>query len=136
MKHQRLVRVGTVYLPVMDVDVATEWYMNNLHARVSYKDEDKAILNIANLSLFLVRSLEEQSANFFDHNGSERFSMTFEVDGLHTLEALHNEYRQKGMKVGEIENRGHAGKNFVFYDLDGNMFDVWSELSPTFKEND
>ncbi|MFS0785344.1 VOC family protein [Shouchella sp. 1P09AA] len=136
MKHQGLVRVGTVYLPVMDVDVAAEWYVNNLHAEVSYKDEEKAILNIANLSLFLVRSLEEQSANFFDHNGSERFSMTFEVDGLCALDALHNEYLQKDMKVGEIESRGHGGKNFVFYDLDGNMFDVWSELSPTFKEYD
>nr|WP_197140727.1 hypothetical protein [Lysinibacillus sphaericus] len=38
----------------------------------------------------------------------------------------------KGIKV---ENRGHAGKNFVFYDVDGNKFDVWSELSPIFKEN-
>jgi len=41
----------------------------------------------------------------------------------------------KGIKVGKVENRGHAGKNFVFYDVDGNKFDVWSELSPIFKEN-
>ncbi|PDZ72095.1 glyoxalase, partial [Bacillus pseudomycoides] len=38
------------------------------------------------------------------------------------------------IKVGEIENRGHTGKNFVFYDLDGNKFDVWSELSSIFRE--
>ncbi len=40
----------------------------------------------------------------------------------------------KEIRVGEIENRGHSGRNFVFYDLDGNKFDVWSELSPTYKE--
>ncbi|EKN66486.1 hypothetical protein BABA_15292 [Neobacillus bataviensis LMG 21833] len=42
--------------------------------------------------------------------------------------------KEKDMRVGEIENRGHSGRNFVFYDEDGNKFDVWSELSPIFKE--
>ncbi|MFB4212551.1 VOC family protein [Shouchella sp. JSM 1781072] len=135
MKHQGLVRVGTIYLPVVCVDVSADWYIKNLCAELSYKDEEKAILNVANLSVFLVKSHEDQTANFYDRNGAERFSMTFEVDGLHALEALHNEYRQKGVKVGDIESRGHAGKNFVFYDLDGNLFDVWSELSPSFKED-
>ncbi|UTR07015.1 VOC family protein [Alkalihalobacillus sp. LMS6] len=135
MKNQGLVRVGTIYLPVVSVDVSADWYIKNLCAELSYKDEEKAILNVANLSVFLVKSHEDQTANFYDCNGAERFSVTFEVDGLHALEALHNEYRQKGVKVGDIESRGHAGKNFVFYDLDGNLFDVWSELSPSFKED-
>jgi hypothetical protein len=43
-------------------------------------------------------------------------------------------FNDKGISIGEVENRGHAGRNFVFYDLDGNKFDVWSELRPTFKE--
>lgn len=59
--------------------------------------------------------------------------MTFEVDGLAALIQLQNEFKDIGMNVGEIEDRGHTGRNFVFYDLDGNMFDVWSELSPEFK---
>lgn len=37
------------------------------------------------------------------------------------------------MRVGDIENRGYYGRNFVFYDLNGNKVDVWSELSPIFK---
>lgn len=64
----------------------------------------------------------------------EHFSITFEVDGVSALETIHKNFRDKGIKVGDVENRGHAGRNFVFYDLDGNKFDVWSELSPTFKE--
>jgi hypothetical protein len=43
---------------------------------------------------------------------------------------------EKKMRVGVIENRGHSGRNFVFYDIDGNKFDVWSELSQSFKGND
>jgi hypothetical protein len=47
---------------------------------------------------------------------------------------LNKELKELGVIVGEIEERGHAGKNFVFEDLDRNRFDVWSELSPSFKE--
>jgi len=132
---EKLVRVGTTYIPVSDVEISAEWYVNNLDAELSYKDQDKAILNLANQSMFLVKSKENQTSNFIDSNGIERFSLTFEVNGLGALETLHKEFMENEIRVGDIENRGHAGRNFVFYDLDGNKFDVWSELSPVFKEN-
>lgn len=131
---EKLLRVGTTYIPVTNVELSSEWYVNKLGAELSYKDGDKAILNFANQSIFLVKSKEDQSANFFDIYGNERFSLTFEVNGLSALEAIHKDFKQSGIKVGEIEDRGHSGRNFVFYDLDGNKFDVWSELSPAFKE--
>ncbi|MBD8070674.1 VOC family protein [Bacillus sp. PS06] len=133
MNHT-LLRIGTTYLPVSDIERSAEWYVAKLGAQLSYKDEDKAILNMANQSIFLVKSKEDQSSNFYDIHGEERFSLTFEVDGLEALEAIHKEFTMKQMRVGDIENRGHSGRNFVFYDLDGNKFDVWSELSPIFKE--
>ncbi|AZU62149.1 VOC family protein [Neobacillus mesonae] len=132
--NQKLLRIGTTYIPVADVEQASDWYINKLGAELSYKDNDKAILNFANQSIFLVKSLKDQSSNFYDIYGHERFSITFEVNGLTALEAIHKDFKKKEIHVGEIENRGHAGRNFVFYDLDGNKFDVWSELSPTFKE--
>ncbi|GLB59457.1 hypothetical protein NCCP133_15900 [Cytobacillus sp. NCCP-133] len=70
----------------------------------------------------------------FDSDGIKRFSLTFEVDGLRELEALHEELINKGVKAGDIEDRGHPGRNFLFSDPDGNLFDVWSELSPSFKK--
>ncbi len=103
-------------------------------AELSYKDEDKAILNFANQSIFLVKSKENQSSNFYDIYGVERFSITFEVNGINALEAIHRDFSYKQIRVGVIENRGHSGRNFVFFDLDGNKFDVWSEFSPIFKE--
>ncbi|SEN50057.1 Catechol 2,3-dioxygenase [Mesobacillus persicus] len=131
---EALIRVGTIYIPVKDVDISAEWYENKLGAELSYKDQDKAIINLAFQSFFLVKSGVKQSANFIDIKGQERFSVTFEVNGLEALEALHMEFIQKGITVGEIEDRGHSGRNFIFYDIDGNMFDVWSELSPVFKK--
>jgi catechol 2,3-dioxygenase-like lactoylglutathione lyase family enzyme len=130
----KLVRIGTTYIPVSNVDVSADWYVNKLGAELSYKDNEKAILNMANQSIFLVKAMENQSANFYNTYGEECFSLTFEVNGIKTLEAIQLDFREKGIRVGEIENRGHSGRNFVFYDTDGNKFDVWSELSPIFKE--
>ncbi|TYS67438.1 VOC family protein [Sutcliffiella horikoshii] len=131
---ERLWRVGTTYIPVTDVDASAEWYINKLGAELSYQDQDKAIINLADQSMFLVKAEEGQTSNFTDANGQVRFSLTFEVDGLSALETMHQEFIERGIKVSEIENRGHAGRNFVFEDLDGNKFDVWSELSVKFKE--
>jgi catechol 2,3-dioxygenase-like lactoylglutathione lyase family enzyme len=132
--NKKLLRVGTTYIPVSNVELSSEWYVNKLGAELSYKDEDKAILNFANQSFFLVKSKENQSSNFYDIYGVEHFSITFEVNGINALEAIHRDFIGKQIRIGEIENRGHSGRNFVFFDLDGNKFDVWSELSPNFKE--
>lgn len=132
MKNQ-LIRVGTIYIPVEDPRESSNWYREMLKAKVNYLDGDKAIMDMADISLFLVKS-QGQTSNFTDINGEERFLLTYEVDGLEVLEALHKEFKDRGIKVGSIENRGHAGRNFVFYDLDGNKFDVWSELSLLYKE--
>ncbi|MFS0865046.1 VOC family protein [Fredinandcohnia sp. 179-A 10B2 NHS] len=131
--NQKLCRVGTTYLPVIDVESSTDWYVTNLGATLSYMDSDKSIINLADQSFFLVKAKEYETANFMDAKMAVRFSLTFEVDGLSALEELHNELKGKGVEVGEIEDRGHAGRNFVFKDPNGNMFDVWSELSSLYK---
>lgn len=133
---QKLLRVGTAYIPVANVNDSLKWYTEKLGAIESYKDEKgkMAIINLANQSFFLVQSAENESMNFIDSDGKERFSLTFEVDGQCELEHLHEDLSGMGVKVGEIEDRGHPGRNFVFSDPDGNLFDVWSELSPSFKK--
>jgi catechol-2,3-dioxygenase len=131
---EKLIRAGTTYIPVQDPNLSAKWYAENLGAEINYHDEDKAIINLANQSFFLVKSLEGESANFTDYKGQKRFCLTFEVDGIDALYKLHDEFRRLGIETGDIEDRGHTGENFVFSDLDGNMFDVWSELSPSFKK--
>lgn len=49
---EKLLRVGTIYIPVTNVELSSKWYVNKLGAELSYKDEDKAILNFANQSFF------------------------------------------------------------------------------------
>ncbi len=131
--NERLVRVGTTYVPVLHVNLSAKWYAEKLGATINYCDDEKAILNLADQSFFLVRSREGETSNFTDYKGSTRFFLTFEVDGKEALYNLHAEFRDQGIQTGDIEDRGHTGKNFVFSDLDGNRFDVWSVLSPTYK---
>jgi catechol 2,3-dioxygenase-like lactoylglutathione lyase family enzyme len=130
---EKLIRVGTTYIPVSNVEESAEWYVRNLDAVLSYQDSDKAIINLANQSFFLVKASKGENSNFLDYKGEKWISLTFEVDGLTALLELQKELSEKGVQVGEVENRGHAGRNFIFYDPDGNGFDVWSELSPIFK---
>ena len=130
----KLLRVGTTYIPVNNVERAAQWYVEKLDAQLNYQDQDKAILNLADQSFFLVKAKENETANFYDVYGTERFSLTFEVDGQEALKKLHQDFNEREINVGEIEHRGHSGINFVFQDLDGNKFDVWSELSPSFKK--
>lgn len=130
---EKLIRVGTTYVPVRNPNLSAKWYAEKLGAEINYQDEDKAIINLANQSFFLVKAKQKENTNFTDYKGNERFSLTFEVDGIDILYKLHEEFKGQGIETGEIEDRGHAGENFVFSDPDGNKFDVWSELSPVFK---
>lgn len=127
-------RVGTIYVPVENPELSSKWYQEKLGAVENFRNDDKAILDFANLSLFLVKSKLGEKTIFHDHKGNEHFLITFEVDGIDKLKELHSLLAEKGVTVEDIEDRGHPGNNFVFYDLNGNKFDVWSELSPIFKE--
>ncbi|MGA5689894.1 VOC family protein [Cytobacillus pseudoceanisediminis] len=133
---QKLLRVGKVYIPVRNVMDSLNWYTEKLGAAESYRDEKgkMAIINMASQSFFLLEAPEEECLNFKDSDGRLRFCLTFEVDGITELESLHRELLEKEVNTGAIENRGHPGRNFVFSDPDGNLFDVWSELSPSFKK--
>ncbi|MCA0970190.1 VOC family protein [Halobacillus litoralis] len=128
MAHLR--RVGTTYLPVQDVRRAADWYEAKLGARLNFIDDEKAIVEMAGQSFFLVLAEDGATANFRDRKGHRRFSLTFEVDGMDELEELRESLQERHVIVGDVEDRGHMGNNFVFYDLCGNVFDVWSELSP------
>lgn len=127
-------RVGTTYIPVSDPETASSWYQETLGAVENFRNADKAIMDFADQSFFLVKAKPGERLAFEDIHGNLHFAMTFEVDGYEELSALHRFLKGKEVEVGEIEDRGHAGNNFVFYDLDGNLFDVWSELSPKFKK--
>ncbi|WP_157130796.1 VOC family protein [Halobacillus mangrovi] len=127
-----LKRVGTTYIPVMNVRESVDWYIDHLGAKLNYQDQNKAIIDLAGQSFFLVKASDNENSNFMDAEGNKRFSQTFEVDGVEELFIFNKQLKDAGVEVGKVENRGHPGRNFTFNDLNGNSFDVWSELSPSY----
>lgn len=103
---------------------------------MTYMDEgnNHVIVNLAQQSFILIQSEKGTLANFNTINDGLMFPFTFEVNGIEALLQLHEELQDKGVTVGEIEDRGHTGRNFIITDPDGNKYDVWSELSVDFKE--
>jgi len=132
----RLMRVGTIYLPVTNPIISAEWFCTNLGAELSYMDEgnNHAIISLAHQSFILIQSEKGTLANFNTINDGLMFPFSFEVNGIDALKQLHEELQEKGVSIGEIEDRGHSGRNFIITDPDGNTYDVWSELSADFKE--
>lgn len=132
----RLMRVGTIYLPVTNPKRSASWFCSNLGAALGLLDEgnNHAIINLAHQSFILIQSESGMTSNFQTVNDGLMFPFTFEVNGEAELRELHKELMEKGVTVGEIEDRGHVGSNFIIVDPDGNRFDVWSELSNEFKE--
>ncbi|MFC3746190.1 VOC family protein [Paenibacillus sp. GCM10012306] len=132
----KLMRVGTIYLPVTNPGLSAKWFCEKLHAELSYIDEgnNHAILNLAHQSFILIQSAQGTLANFQTINDGLMFPLSFEVNGIEALIELHKELSDNGVSVGDIEDRGHSGRNFIITDPDGNKYDVWSELSIEFKE--
>ncbi|WP_314586770.1 VOC family protein [Paenibacillus terrigena] len=131
----KLLRVGTNYLPVTDPKESSEWFCSNLGAEMTYLDDgnNHAIINLANQSFILIQSQKGITANFQTIRDGLMFPFTFEVNGEKALLELYQQLTAKNVCVGEIEDRGHQGKNFIITDPDGNRYDVWSELSENFK---
>jgi hypothetical protein len=46
---EKLVRIGTTYIPVTKVDISADWYVNKLGAELSYKDHGKVKLELERL---------------------------------------------------------------------------------------
>jgi hypothetical protein len=100
--NSKLVRIGTVYIPVQSVKAETDWYVTHLGAVVSYSDEDKAIVNFADASFFLVKARVGERNFFYDVHGKKRFPITFEVDGFDELMALHEQLKVSGCNLVKL----------------------------------
>lgn len=69
----------------------------------------------------MVETKGEIDNQFPNKSGYEMFRFTFEV---RRIELLHDRLVSNGVRVEELKDSGHCGINFIFFDLDGNKFDV------------
>lgn len=119
-----LLKIGAVFVPVLDVEKAIVWYREKLElehvgtwsgntgADFYFSDEKQY--------LSLVKVEEKQETEFAinakHNNAYYNFTTT-------NIEAYHQQLHEKGLHVTEIKDHG-AIISFEFYDLDGNLFSV------------
>jgi len=117
--------VCSIYVPVRNPSKSAQWWQQNfgLEYAVPFNEaEDQAILKLSDGQwLHLVETIGTIDNQFPNKAGYEMFRLTFEV---RQIEVLHDHLKQNGVRIDELQDRNSCGINFVFYDPDGNKFDV------------
>jgi Glyoxalase/Bleomycin resistance protein/Dioxygenase superfamily. len=117
--------ICSVYVPVRQPLKSAEWWQRNfgLEYAVPFNPaESQAILKLADGQwLHLVETEGDIDNQFPNKAGYEMFRFTFEV---REIERLYDRLQSNGVKVEDLADRDSCGINFVFYDPDGNKFDV------------
>jgi hypothetical protein len=117
--------VCSVYVPVRNPIKSAQWWQRNfgLEYAVPFNPgEAQVILKLSDGQwLHLVETDGRIDNHFTNKAGYEMFRFTFEV---RRIEVLHDHLQSNGVRVEHLKDRGSCGINFVFYDLDGNKFDV------------
>ncbi|SYX83850.1 VOC family protein [Paenibacillus alvei] len=125
MQRNALKSICSVYVPVQEPLQSAQWWQSNfgLEYAVPYNEEEaNVILKLSDGQwLHLVKSGQPGEDSFRNQAGSPMFRLTFEV---RQIEVLHDHLKKNGVIIEGLADRGSCGINFVFYDLDGNKFDV------------
>lgn len=125
MQGNALKTVCSIYVPVRNPLKSVQWWQRNfgLEYAVPFNEaEDQAILKLSDGQwLHLVETRGPIDNQFPNKAGYEMFRLTFEV---RQIEVLHDHLITNGVRIEELQDRGSCGINFVFYDPDGNKFDV------------
>ncbi|MCU6795572.1 VOC family protein [Paenibacillus sp. WQ 127069] len=117
--------ICSVYVPVSNPIKSAQWWQQHfgLEYAVPFNPaEAQAIMKLSDGQwLHLVETEGEIDSQFPNKLGNEMFRFTFEVSGI---EVLHDHLKSSGVRIEQLHDRGSCGFNFVFFDLDGNKFDV------------
>lgn len=125
IQENALKAVCSVYVPVKNAVKSAQWWQENFgleYAVPFNQSESQAILKLSDGQwLHLVETEGPIDNQFPDKKGYEMFRFTFEV---RKIEVLYDHLATHGVRIGDLKDRGSCGINFIFYDLDGNKFDV------------
>ncbi|MBN8211141.1 VOC family protein [Bacillus sp. NTK071] len=123
-------RVGSVFIPVTDLEEASSWYEKNLGVRKIQEwgeGSEKGIgyyFSDGSTQLGLVQVEKVASSEFNVNENKRNAYFNFLVDDIHSV---YTQFNENGVRTTALEEFGGM-TCFDFYDLDGNPFSVVNEV--------
>jgi catechol 2,3-dioxygenase-like lactoylglutathione lyase family enzyme len=117
--------IDCVYLPVVDVEETIEWYRDKLGFNWTGYSFDLG--HGPEIMLVKVNNEEDVKLTYkTDHWEGKDYEMHLLTFKSENIEETYEILKERGISVSEIKLYDGNRKNFRFYDLYGNRFDVWS----------
>jgi hypothetical protein len=118
-------QIDCVYLPVINQDETINWYREKLG--VKWTGFSFNFGNGPEIMLVTVKNKEDVKLTYkTDHWEGEDYDMHLLTFKSENIEETYEALKERGVSVTEIKLYDGNRKNFRFYDLNGNRFDVWS----------
>jgi uncharacterized glyoxalase superfamily protein PhnB len=118
--------IDILYLPVLDFEEAIKWYEEKLgfywNGICFNLGQGPAIM------LITVNNEDEVKLTYksdFEGNDYDQHLLSFKSDNI---EEAYETLKERGVSVSELKTYDENRKNFRFYDLYGNRFDVWQPI--------
>ncbi|MCF2648463.1 VOC family protein [Niallia sp. Sow4_A1] len=118
-------RIGSIFIPVTDLEKASKWYEKMLGVKKidSWEEGVGFYFPSGSTQLALIQVDIPQSSEFIVKNEEKNSYFNFIVDHI---EEVYEYLNKNGVKTTEIKDFGGM-KYFDFFDLDGNPFSVVDE---------
>lgn len=116
------IKSSYVYIPVSNLQRASEWYSEHLGFKVV--KEDPIYLELRTelgIKIMLIPNENRVTSHMNYQNGAQA-AYGFTVSDV---ESVYQQFRDKGIQVGKISN--YQGKSFAFHDPDGNVIELWED---------
>lgn len=119
-------KIGSIFIPVTDIQKSTVWYENNLGVKKidSWEEGTGFYFPSGSTQLALVKVDTPQPTEFVVKGKQKNVYYNFVVQDI---EAVHKQLKANGVVTTDIEDFGGM-KGFDFYDPDGNPFSVVDEV--------
>jgi len=111
------------YIPVSNLKLVSEWYIENLGFEIVF--EDPIFIELRTLSgvrIILIPNDEGKVTSHMNYSNGSQSTYGFTVSDIY---AIYQQFKEKGIEVGELSD--YQGLSFGFNDPDGNKIEIWSD---------
>ncbi|MFK7692764.1 VOC family protein [Paenibacillus sp. HJGM_3] len=143
-KLEDITGITCIYVPVQDVYESVQWYRTNLGCRqpkahepvkpgsgiaiLRFPDQEDKLPGVGLRqtvpAMFLIQSNAEGGRLGFTGNNGERVPVGCFITPR--IQELFDRFIENGVRIAsEIPESRECGPTFKFYDLDGNLWEVW-----------